>query len=28
VARAQEMVASGRSYVVDLDLEKFLDPPS
>ena len=28
VARAQEIVASGRSYVVDLDLEKFLDSPS
>jgi RNA-directed DNA polymerase len=25
VARAQEMIASGRSYVVDLDLEKFFD---
>ena len=25
VARAQEIVASGRSYVVDLDLEKFFD---
>lgn len=25
VARAQEMMASGRSYVVDLDLEKFFD---
>ena len=25
VARAQQLVASGRSYVVDLDLEKFFD---
>jgi RNA-directed DNA polymerase len=25
VARAQEIIASGRSYVVDLDLEKFFD---
>jgi RNA-directed DNA polymerase len=25
VARAQEVIASGRSYVVDLDLEKFFD---
>jgi RNA-directed DNA polymerase len=28
VAQAQELVAWGRTYVVDLDLEKFLDPPS
>ena len=25
VVRAQEIVASGRSYVVDLDMEKFFD---
>lgn len=25
VVRAQEIIASGRSYVVDLDLEKFFD---
>jgi RNA-directed DNA polymerase len=28
VARAQSLIAGGRSWVVDFDLEKFLDPPS
>jgi RNA-directed DNA polymerase len=28
IARAQNLIASGRNWVVDFDLEKFLDPPS